>query len=116
MLGLEVGQLTNTITAHCDAPYADRSDPKRDIRTIFTIHLYLNNSKAEVEDAELVGGATTFYSNDERRRIDVDPKAGRVLIFQHRRLNHSGDNVIAGTKYTMRTDIMYEFKIAKGAE
>jgi hypothetical protein len=75
---------------------------------MFTIHLYLNDSKAEVEGAELVGGATTFYSSDEKRRIDVDPKAGRVLIFQHRRLYHSGDDVLAGIKYTMRTDIMYE--------
>jgi hypothetical protein len=116
LLELNVARPADTVTAHCDAPYSDRSDPKRDIRTIFTIHLYLNDSKVEVEDAELVGGATTFYSNDEKRRIDVDPKAGRVLIFQHRRLNHSGDNVIAGTKYTMRTDIMYEFKVAKGAE
>lgn len=62
-----------------------------------------------MEGAELVGGATTFYSGDEKRRIDVDPKAGRVLIFQHRRLLHSGDDVLAGTKYTMRTDILYEF-------
>ncbi|KAL2135387.1 hypothetical protein VTI74DRAFT_8799 [Chaetomium olivicolor] len=94
---------------HCDAPYVDMSDPKRNIRTMFTIHLYLNDSKAEVEGAELVGGATSFFSNDEKRKLDVDPKAGRVLIFQHRRLVHSGDDVRAGTKYSMRTDIMYEF-------
>ncbi|KAG7289697.1 hypothetical protein NEMBOFW57_006073 [Staphylotrichum longicolle] len=95
--------------SHCDAPFVDTRDPSRSIRTLFTIHLYLNDSKAEVEGAELVGGATTFYSGDEKRRIDVDPKAGRVLIFQHRRLLHSGDDVLAGTKYTMRTDILYEF-------
>ena len=63
--------------------------------------------------SELVGGATTFYSNDEKRRLDVHPKAGRVLIFQHRRLYHSGDDVLKGTKYTMRTDIMYEFSLAE---
>ncbi|KAH6840729.1 hypothetical protein B0I37DRAFT_384962 [Chaetomium sp. MPI-CAGE-AT-0009] len=101
---------------HCDAPYADTSDPERTIRTIFTIHLYLNDSKAEVEGAELVGGATTFFSNDEKRRIDVNPKAGRVLIFQHRRLLHSGDDVLAGIKYTMRTDIMYELKRREATE
>ncbi|KAH6641697.1 hypothetical protein F5144DRAFT_144728 [Chaetomium tenue] len=101
---------------HCDAPYSDVSDPARTIRTMFTIHLYLNDSKAEVEGADLVGGATTFFSNDEKRRIDVNPKAGRVLIFQHRRLLHSGDDVLAGIKYTMRTDIMYEFKYADFSE
>lgn len=60
------------------------------------------------KSAELVGGATSFLSGDEKRKVDVDPKAGRVLIFQHRRLFHSGDDVVKGTKYTMRTDIMYE--------
>lgn len=39
--------------------------------------------------------------------MDVVPKAGRVLLFQHRGLIHSGDDVTRGTKLTMRTDIMY---------
>lgn len=98
-----------TMTAHCDGSYHDERDPSRVIRTLFTVHLYLNDSKAEVPDAELVGGATTFFSSDEKRRLDVNPKAGRVLIFQHRRLYHAGDDVLAGTKYTVRSDILYEF-------
>ena len=56
------------------------------------------------------GGATTFHSNDMARRLDVDPKAGRVLIFQHRGLLHSGDEVLEGIKYTMRTDLLFEFE------
>jgi len=31
-----------------------------------------------------------------------------VLIFQHRGLLHSGDEVLEGIKYTMRTDLMFE--------
>jgi hypothetical protein len=42
-----------------------------------------------------------------KKKIDVVPKCGRVLIFQHRDLLHSGDDVEDGVKYTMRTDIMY---------
>lgn len=42
------------------------------------------------------------------RRLDVDPKMGRVLIFQHAHLLHSGDEVQEGIKYTMRSDLMYE--------
>lgn len=38
---------------------------------------------------------------------DVLPKAGRILLFQHRDLIHSGDDVVSGTKYTMRTDLMF---------
>lgn len=32
----------------------------------------------------------------------------RVLIFQQRDLLHSVDEVTAGTKLTMRTDVMYK--------
>ncbi|KAK3377922.1 hypothetical protein B0H63DRAFT_478367 [Podospora didyma] len=93
---------------HCDGPYGEGKDG-RTIESLFTAHLYLNDSKAVAGDAaELVGGATSFLSTDEKRKMDIDPKAGRVLIFQHRKLLHSGDDVIKGTKYTVRTDIMYE--------
>jgi hypothetical protein len=46
-----------------------------------------------------------------KRRLDVDPKVGRMLLFQHKGLLHSGDYVTAGVKYTMRTDLMYELKL-----
>ena len=99
--------------AHCDGAYKEPGDDKI-IKTHYTLHLYLNDSKATVGDkAELVGGATSFLSRDEKRKMDVDPKAGRVLIFQHRNLYHSGDDVLQGLKYTMRTDIMYELIRAK---
>lgn len=60
------------------------------------------------------GGATTFHSNNMTRRLDVDPKAGRVLIFQHRGLLHSGDEVLEGVKYTMRTDLLFELEEGSG--
>jgi hypothetical protein len=96
------------MTAHCDGAYREEGDGPV-VQTQYTLHLYLNDSKIEVgEPAELIGGATSFLSDDEKRGLDVDPKAGRVLIFQHHRLYHSGADVEAGIKYTMRTDIMYE--------
>ena len=57
----------------------------------------------------LEGGATRFESLSLQpgKHLDVNPKAGRVLIFQHRDLLHSGADVVKGTKYTLRTDIMY---------
>lgn len=64
--------------------------------------------KTSSASAPLRGGATTFYSKDRKRRLDVDPKAGRVLIFQHRDLLHSGDDVVSGVKYSMRSDLMYQ--------
>lgn len=109
---------------HCDGTY---ETPDRSQRSFYTLHLYLNDSaqalglpepskqeqeaadKADPREVPLRGGATTFHSPDMRRRLDVDPKAGRILIFQHRRLLHSGDDVISGIKYTLRSDLMYEF-------
>jgi len=108
---------------HCDGTY---ETPDGRERSYVTFHLYLNDtgmptaesleglSEADRKDAErdaLKGGATTFHSltwDDER--VDIEPKAGRVLLFQHRNLVHSGDDVVAGVKYTMRTDIMYELE------
>ncbi|KAK1828353.1 hypothetical protein QBC39DRAFT_265191 [Podospora conica] len=93
---------------HTDAPFGETVDGK-EFLTLFTIQLYLNDSQGAVgEGPELIGGSTPFLSRDESRRVDVHPKAGRVLIFQHLGLLHSGDDVVEGTKYTMRTDILYE--------
>ncbi|KAJ2901876.1 hypothetical protein MKZ38_001309 [Zalerion maritima] len=103
---------------HCDGAYeVPGLEPGKRTRTLFTLHLYLNDSVEAVkgetardgeEKPELVGGSTPFLSNNEKRRVDVHPKAGRVLIFQHRGLLHSGDDVVEGTKYTVRSDILYD--------
>ncbi|KAI1344725.1 oxidoreductase domain-containing protein [Xylariaceae sp. FL0016] len=94
---------------HCDSPYGEKTDDGEGYaQTYFTVHLYLNDSQQEVgKGVDLVGGATSFLSRDNKRKLDVDPRAGRVLVFQHSRLKHSGDTVTAGTKFTVRTDILY---------
>jgi hypothetical protein len=71
----------------------------------------------------LLGGATNLLSyagatfdgkTEEPARLDVMPKIGRVLLFQHRDLLHAGDEVVRGTKFTLRTDLMY--KLVRGDE
>ncbi len=98
---------------HCDGPYSELAeDGCTVLRTHFTLHLYLNDSRQEEgERAGLIGGATSFLSSDEKNKLDIAPKAGRVLIFQHARLYHSGDEVKEGTKYTVRTDLLYRLRI-----
>lgn len=77
----------------------------------YTVQLYLNDSaKASATGDGHVGGATSFLSRDKKRRVDVNPKAGSVLIFQHRRLFHEGAKVLSGVKYTMRSDILYRWE------
>lgn len=46
------------------------------------------------------GGATQFGWEE------VQPKAGMALLFPHR-LRHQGARVMSGTKYVLRTDVMY---------
>jgi prolyl 4-hydroxylase len=56
-----------------------------------TMLVYLND--------DFEGGETKFDS------LDVKPKAGMALLFDHRLL-HEGAEVLAGKKYVMRTDVM----------
>ncbi|KAL8775029.1 MAG: hypothetical protein Q9209_000508 [Squamulea sp. 1 TL-2023] len=91
---------------HCDGVYVT---PDGSERSYYTLHLYLNDSDDASSGARIEGGATRFHSLswDEYKYLDVEPKVGRVLIFQHRGLLHAGDDVRGGTKYTLRTDLMY---------
>ena len=88
---------------HCDGNYAD---PKTQEISFFTLHLYLNDATTNKEGI-LKGGATTFVGDDMTQGYGVDPKVGRVLIFQQRGLFHCGEEVSGGTKMTLRTDMMY---------
>lgn len=117
---------------HWDAMY---KTPDGKERSFYTIHLYLNGEgEQDLEElrkeeervaslwkekgdgafnrdinGKLLGGATSFFPRYEQQDVQVRvfPKAGSVLVFQHRDLLHSGDSVFQGVKYTMRTDIMY---------
>lgn len=111
---------------HCDGTY-ETPDGKE--RSYFTLHLYLNDAvptssaqlatltpeqQEKAAESTLVGGATTFHSYSMQKRYDVLPQTGRILLFQHRDLIHSGDDVLQGVKYTMRTDLMYCLESGKG--
>lgn len=73
-----------------------------------TLHLYLNSTGSISDPDSLRGGATRFLGAESSRYLDVEAKQGRVLVFQHARLLHSGEKVSSGVKYTMRTDVMYK--------
>jgi 2OG-Fe(II) oxygenase superfamily len=93
---------------HMDGVY---TTPDRKERSFFTMHLYLNDDEHQDGQGPLVGGATSFLTHFDFRtqpQIDVQPKMGSVLIFQHSHLIHAGDELESGIKYTLRTDLMYE--------
>ncbi|KAM0239989.1 hypothetical protein ACHAPO_002968 [Fusarium lateritium] len=94
---------------HCDGAYFYTEGPGKEFETFYTVHLYLNDSVENDPTSELQGGATSFLDRKGEKRVDVNPKAGSVLIFQHKGLFHEGALVNKGIKYTMRTDILYEW-------
>jgi len=63
-------------------------------RSELTFMVYLNEGFG--------GGTTRFHDFD----IDVRPRTGHALLFQHRLL-HEGCEVTSGTKYVLRSDVMY---------
>ena len=61
-------------------------------RSFLSFLIYLNDG--------FVGGGTKFI------RYNVTPKMGSALIFRHDH-RHEGSVIKSGTKYVLRTDIMY---------
>ncbi|KAF5021521.1 hypothetical protein F66182_6431 [Fusarium sp. NRRL 66182] len=101
---------------HCDGPYYYTSGPGKEFETFYTVQLYLNDSSVHNPESELHGGATSFLDREGEARLDVNPKVGSVLIFQHEGLLHEGAKVHRGIKYAMRTDILYEWVPDKNTE
>lgn len=63
-------------------------------RSLYTFMIYLNEG--------FEGGETAFLD----LKVDIQPKTGRALLFQHHLL-HEGCEVRRGIKYAIRSDIMY---------
>jgi WD40 repeat protein len=90
---------------HRDGAYA----PSPSERSHLTCMLYLNDR------GEFSGGATRYYA--ERSESSellgvVHPEAGTLIVFDHA-LWHDGEAVSAGTKYVMRTDVLYTREAAE---
>lgn len=77
------------------APHYDGAyQPSSEERTELTFLIYLNEG--------FVGGETALLDLGET----IVPKRGRALFFQHAIL-HEGCPVTSGTKYALRSDILY---------
>jgi len=79
-------------TPHMDHWYS----PTETQVTLHTVLVYFND--------DFEGGETRFIEPLDQL---VTPKAGLVAVFQHK-LRHEGCPVRSGTKYAMRTDVIYE--------
>jgi len=74
-------------------------------RSYVTVQLYLNDG----EGKDFEGGSTAFLNPrcDDGSLTHCHPRTGRVLVFEHH-LYHQGSEVKSGTKYCLRTDVMYQ--------
>ncbi|KDR71620.1 hypothetical protein GALMADRAFT_143873 [Galerina marginata CBS 339.88] len=88
----------NYFRPHCDGPLRLPDGRQAGV----TLQVYLG-------DEGVKGGATRILGSKDKY-VDIEPKKGRVLIFQQRGLYHSGEDVIKGVKYTLRSDFMYHVK------
>lgn len=91
--------------AHFDGDY----ERDKFNKSFLTLLFYLNDN--------FTGGATTFYQwqagyiDKERPTHVITPKKGQALIFEHQQC-HEGSVILTGTKYVLRTDVMYRAVVA----
>jgi len=84
-------------------------DCDREHRSLMTFMLYLN----DVDECH--GGLTTFYEETQKHYAEpsairmlhrLRPERGALLVFYHN-LTHDGGMLTGGTKYILRTEVMY---------
>jgi predicted 2-oxoglutarate/Fe(II)-dependent dioxygenase YbiX len=87
-----------SFTRHRDGAHSDGASR----RSLLTLMLYLNGAD------EFHGGRTRFYADRWTPDVElsVDPEAGMGLVFEHE-IWHDGEAVTRGSKYVLRTDVMY---------
>jgi len=101
--------------SHCDGAYWT---PDKKQVTYYTLQIYLNG-----DSETLKGGATRFWSQSHGNYrpptrgfngksqpdafVDVEARLGRVVVFEHEGLLHSGEPVKSGLKYTLRSDFLF---------
>ncbi|KAJ7727768.1 hypothetical protein B0H16DRAFT_1697651 [Mycena metata] len=92
---------------HCDGAYFDN---KTGQRTFYTLQFYLPSDASGSKESFIPakGGTTRFLDTSAKNYADVEAIPGRVLVFQHADLLHTGEEVTGGVKCTVRSDILYE--------
>mmetsp|Transcript_35082 Transcript_35082/g.105805 ORF Transcript_35082/g.105805 Transcript_35082/m.105805 type:complete len:293 (+) Transcript_35082:95-973(+) len=80
--------------------------------SVLSLVVYLNDSTEGALDGQgdFEGGATEWVRNRAGvGAVAVTPRAGTAVLFRHELL-HRGCVVTAGTKYILRSDVVYRFE------
>lgn len=90
------------------------TDERRGQVSEYTLLVYLNGEGEDGGEGDgtlptMEGGETVFYATAKKVLASVAPTAGAALLHAHGRrcLMHCGAEVTRGTKYVLRSDIMY---------
>ncbi|KAJ7752471.1 hypothetical protein DFH07DRAFT_706575, partial [Mycena maculata] len=91
---------------HVDGHYENEETGQR---TFYTLQFYLPSDSTGSHESFLPAkGGTTRFLGRKGAYADVQAIPGRVLIFQHATLMHTGEEVTDGVKCAVRSDILYE--------
>jgi hypothetical protein len=85
---------------HVDGSYSNPEKYGEDVASLLTVLVYLNEG--------FTGGNTVFLDEfDDTFRHEYVPKQGSVLVFEQEEIMHEGAVLEEGTKYVVRTDVMF---------
>ncbi|KAK7019120.1 alcohol dehydrogenase, partial [Favolaschia claudopus] len=91
---------------HTDGCYENEETGQR---TFYTLQFYLPSDTSGSEESFIPAqGGTTRFIGRKGDYADVQAKPGRILVFQHAFLAHTGEEVTGGVKCAVRSDILYE--------
>jgi len=95
---------------HCDKRVSLR---EQGLYSFFTVNIYLN-----AHGAGYCGGRTIFYDQTGRNGNSPEyeessaysARTGEVMVFNHfpQKYPHCGEMLSSGTKYLLRSDVMYK--------
>lgn len=90
-----------SFTRHRDGAYS----PDEQRMSLLTVMLYLN------DHSEFRGGSTRFYGDrySPEAEREILPQTGMGILFDHHHW-HDGQAVTEGTKYVLRTDVVYRLE------
>ncbi|KAJ7152642.1 hypothetical protein C8R43DRAFT_886222, partial [Mycena crocata] len=78
-------------------------------RTFYTLQFYLPSDPSGSDESFLSAeGGTTRFFGGKGTYADVQANPGRILVFQHASLIHTGEEITGGVKCAVRSDILYE--------
>ncbi len=96
-------------------PHFDATTRVKESTSLLTVLIYLNDGGGK----EFDGGETCFLDSKSMKlneaSVMVTPSTGDVVVFEHD-LFHSSAPLKFGTKYILRTDVLFQFDQEGGVE